>query len=96
MLVPPPDRTRPRWSRRRRRFMIGTLVIFAVSLPWLALVPGAIWRGVGVIERCDDAIGREFDDSTYLAQGQERVRWFPPSWRCPATNGQVVHIGPLP
>lgn len=84
---------RPRWWSRRPLLKLSVGAVL-VALPWLALVPSNIYRGVAVIERCDGEIKQRFGDDVEVIQGQERVRWFPPSWRCPATNGRVVHIWP--
>lgn len=85
-------KTRRGWSRRRLIAIAVALVV--LSLPWLLLVPAAIFHGLGVVERCDNKIHARYGEDTELVQGDEGVRWFPPSWECPATNGKTIYMWP--
>ena len=64
-----------------------------VSLPWLALIPMGLWRGIAVIEPCDRKAEERFGpQSTYAVRGAEHVRWLPPAWVCPLGNGESVSV----
>jgi len=87
------------WREHLAGWRLGAAVCVAllvVSLPWLALIPMGIWRGVAVIEPCDHRAAERFGKETAFAvRGQEHVRAFPPAWVCPLTNGESVSVSPL-
>lgn len=64
-----------------------------LSVPWLALLPGLVWPGVAVIERCDNAATARFGkESVYALRGEQHIRWWTPGWVCPLDNGEAVSI----
>lgn len=70
-------------------------MIAIASVPWLALLPGLVWRGVAVIERCDRAAAEKFGkESVYVLRGEEHVRLWTPVWVCPLDNGETITISP--
>lgn len=68
--------------------MLGALVVLVgVSVPWLLLIPGAVWRGE-VLESCTFE-GRKDNPDVYAITGEEHIEWFPPAWVCPMSDGSV-------
>lgn len=81
---------------RSRKVLLVAAVVTVVGLPWLALIPMGIWRGIAVIEPCDakaqDRFGKE---AAYAVRGDEYARAFPPAWVCPLDNGESVAVSIL-
>lgn len=71
-------------------------LIFA-AVAWLPLLAGVVWPGTAVLERCDAAAADEFGESyTFAVPDAQHVRWWPPGWTCPLSNGEAVTVSAWP
>jgi hypothetical protein len=77
-----------------KRAVLGGAVGLAVLLVVLGalILPGAIWRGTAVMEPCDAEVRQQYGplDEVHVLREDIHLRWFPPSWVCPLSNGEEV------
>jgi hypothetical protein len=82
-------------TRRTKVLLLSGTVLLGL-LPWLALMPMGVWRGVAVVEPCDRNAEKQFGtEIAYAVRGAEYVRAFPPAWVCPLDNGESVSVSLL-
>jgi len=89
------QRVEESWARLSARAKVALAVGVAVIVasPWLVLIPGHIWP-LFVIEQCDAEATEQYGkESVSAIRGAEHVRWWPPAWVCPLTNGEVEDLG---
>lgn len=72
-------------------------MLVVVLLPWLALIPMGVFRGVAVVEPCDRKARERFGQEVgaLVERGAEHVRWWLPAWECPLVNGASVSVSIL-
>ena len=76
--------------RRQTGAGLAVLLLLAVAVFGIRLVPGVIWRGTAVWEPCEAKVRDLYGDDVTVLRDEAHIRWAPPGWVCPLSNGDEL------